>query len=188
MNIDALINLITYLTKTIEDDYVKLKLKFFHKKSYHFVASNKRHIRQFIDILDSEGIKKDDKILDAGCGVSPIILILDVLGYTNIHGIDIFQPYLNKLDSLLITEVNLSKIDMFDYDYSDCKVVYSFVPINDEEEMVSFYKKVLNEIPVNGILIDYSGEQIFKKMNKYISTVENKEFEFIETGVIKRLN
>jgi len=187
MNIDALIKIITHLTKSIEDDYVNLGVKFFDKNNYHFIASRENYIKQFLEILDKEQIDKDDKIVDAGCGVSPIILMLSILGYTNIHGTDIFQPYLRKLDRLLVTETLLTNIDINDYDYSDCKVVYSFVPIKDEQGITRFYQTVINQLSVNSLLIDYSGTFEDVGIDKYIKTIKDKEFDNIELGVIKRI-
>jgi 2-polyprenyl-3-methyl-5-hydroxy-6-metoxy-1,4-benzoquinol methylase len=108
-------------------------------------------------------IKFNAKILDAGCGISPIILFLKLKGYHNLTGIDLNFIYLDKLDALFSC-IDTDEYyaypgkyqDIVTFDYSNFDVIYSFNPLwgHSFEKKKEYYLKIFNTMKVGAIFFE----------------------------------
>ncbi len=96
-------------------------------------------------------IKKEDKILDVGCGLGEITSMLNDRGY-NVKGIDINSKTISKAKQLY-PKVNFEVGDVKDVDYSKYNVIILWGVFEYVFEMSTLLKKIENEMKVNSVLI-----------------------------------
>lgn len=113
-------------------------------KEHAFIPSPVRYIEVFMRILEDNKIGKEDRILDLGCGISPILSYLVFNGFTNLCGVDNNPLLVEGMSTICRAEDG----DLLNMDgelineISEAKVVYMYAPIAD----IPLYKKVVKDV------------------------------------------
>lgn len=117
-----------------------------------FQPSSYGRAEPFIDLVIKE--KRGVKILDCGCGISPVITFLCRMGFTDVTGIDLNTYLLNKLTSLnllIMKDGNymptLLPRDIYEYNYKGYDFIYSFNP-SFSFARDTYYLRVLNTMKI----------------------------------------
>ena len=144
------------------------------KGSYPFVPSHMEFLHEFYQLV--KNIEKDKKIIDVGAGVSPIIIMLYMLGYENLYALDFEPSYLNALRGYTRNDVEYINKDILSHNYEEYDIIYLFMPINDEKLYNKAIQKITSEMKEGAIVMDFYGpinQTIDKNKNDFIG-IPNK--------------
>lgn len=149
-------------------------------KYFHFIESSYEHMQALLIMLKKEKISKKDAILDAGCGISPALILLRYLSYSNLHGIDINEIYINLLRYYISQSMTYANIrttlttgNLLTTNYKDYKVVYSYMPIKDIELFLKYCTQVINTLSPGSLFIETYGP-IYELSPKILNKMEKK--------------
>lgn len=146
-----------------------IRLKFIEEASvikknyYNFIPSGSTYMLALLNIIKREHIKKSDSILDAGCGLSPVLLFLYLHKFSNLKGIDFNRDiidylinvnYLNNYDG---NNNSFEQKDILKYDYKDHKLIYSYMPIHNTDLYIKYVNQVFNTMSKGSIFVDFYG-------------------------------
>lgn len=115
-----------------------------NKDEHAYIPSPVHFIQTVLKVLEVEGIKQDQRILDLGCGVSSILAYLSLKGFTNLVGVDNDPLMVNGMSTICRAEEG----DLTDMDdeligeISEADVVYMYAPVAH----VAGYKDVVKEV------------------------------------------
>ena len=135
-------------------------------------------------ILDSKSTK-DIKILDAGCGnAGPFILWLFHQGIKVVHGIDLGDQWIDKLQTFLSskgiskTQLKLKSGNVLNIPYEDnfFDAIYTKSLIEHISNHEHFFKECKRVLKVNGILITYTPDWETQYLNFYDDITHIKPF------------
>lgn len=140
----------------------------------------------FIDRLLSDKKNFDKSILDAGCGISALLLFLQRVGFQNLNGIDLNKYLLTKMDLLFRVGDNSSSVgqhnllchDIFTFDYSSFDFIYSFNPAFSLDKK-SYYIRILDTMKVGGELYEsycMVDMQALTEIKSFVA-IEKKKFK-----------
>ena len=158
----ALIKLITKLVRDIQ-----YKLQTEHIKNseieWEFIASHEDYLYNFIEFLKNKKIKKNAYILDAGCGISPILLLLQALNYKHLYGYDNQPEYIQKLKITQLNNnfqnpkgrLNLKVIDLYKADYGKYDIIYMYMPIKNPTQYKDLQKQIITKMKPGAYLMDF---------------------------------
>lgn len=146
-----------------------------HHKDYHdFIPSSPDMVFKTIEIIKKNKIAKDDLIIDAGCGVSPLLLALRDEGYNNLCGLEYderlveFMKYFTSIIKTDLTEPNPETIGK----YKKAKLVYLFMPIRTPELYEKAVELIWKHISSGCIVMDLYGPIDFLKKHKNCKQLE----------------
>ncbi len=150
----------------VERDYMRLGVTHGVKGSYRFVPSSTSMLNTVLYVIKKQKICKRNKIIDAGCGISPVLLLLHLLGYKQLYGYDICPTYINYLKECLDYSYKDEKIKLQDIvtaNYSGFKLIYTFNPLcgawgDRNDTATKFYNQVLNTMDIGSYFMECSGQ------------------------------
>lgn len=135
----------------------------FHNNSYGFISSAIGMIDYaLIAIKTNFGDDKSIKIVDLGCGVSPLLIALRTLGYKNLVGVDFNATNLSYLTSSLPCTPSMRLLckgieKVTKQELSSTSFVYSYMPIANKEQYKKVMKSVWKKLPVGCIHLETLG-------------------------------
>jgi len=138
-------------------------------KEFVFIPSYKEYIYRVLDLFNHLNITKESKIIDLGCGISPLLLYLASEKYKNLYGIDNESNLvclLNRFSSDISdepTEINTRNGDLLKLDQKSSEwikevdFIYLYMPIKDKTLYKSMIKSVFDLMKPGAVIIDYYG-------------------------------
>lgn len=155
-------------------------------REYSFIPSNTNYLMTIHQILLAEDIKFDDKIIDLGCGVSPVLLYLQYIGFKKLYGLDNEEKFLNALSNIsgnafntvLPFKANLKRLTKANKDLiKECKVVYTYMPLQGTDVFHKYIKKIWNLISPGTVFITFYGMNHDTINIKYRVKVDKGDYE-----------
>ena len=147
--------------------------------SYDFISSNNAHVEKGVKVAKSF-LTKDDLIIDAGCGVSPLLLSLQQLGYKNLAGIEYSEQLISLFRRFTTSDVEMYQGDLANPSkqmlelYGKAKLIYSYVPIRDGELYKKYMDTVYNAIPDGAYIVE---------VGRDIDTTDCPDLRLISAGI-----
>jgi hypothetical protein len=179
--------LVEYFNKKQEIiDNSNLNIEQFDKDGeWHYVESSIEANILLLKRLESRGLLSDKiNLCDCGIGYGTILydLYLQSKEFINkeftFTGIEKCDDYINSVRNDLWSywdgNLNLIHGDIFDYDYSNMNLIWIYTPFRVSHKLLSFFEKVIDEVPVNSIIIgidqftvmSYGTPSLIEKFNK----------------------
>lgn len=179
--------LVEYFNKKQEIiDNSNLNIEQFDKDGeWHYVESSIDANILLLNRLESRGLLGDKiNLCDCGIGYGTILydLYLQSKEFINkeftFTGIEKCDDYINSVRNDLWSywdgNLNLIHGDIFDYDYSNMNLIWIYTPFRVSHKLLSFFEKVIDEVPVNSIIIgidqftvmSYGTPSLIEKFNK----------------------
>lgn len=161
---------------SVKIDKEKVKNKEVTGIEYNFIPSHPIFLEAVEAIIKKERIKKDAKIIDLGCGVSPVLVYLYLLGYENLYGIENEKTLWKGLSALFGSYVdyisykgksylpnNILKGNLLDLSGKEKKiiensdVIYMYQPIANNDKYIEMVDNVIKEMKSGAIIMDFHG-------------------------------
>ena len=148
-------------------NYLHCRRKEERQNEWDFVPSSEIYIKNLHQILAKEEVRRNEKIIDLGCGVSPVLIYLYYIGFYYLYGVDNELKYLNQLEHLL-SGVNTKKFNLKRMSYSfkhylkQFKVVYLYMPFSNQQMWNNLLKRVFDAMSSGSILISFYAMYSFK--------------------------
>lgn len=132
--------------------------------NYHqYIPSGENMMDMLLTLIEKENIGHKDVIVDAGCGISPILLTLRALGYTSVHGIEYNQYLVEAANKMFTFQDTILHADLLSKDkemikiLKKAKLVYMFMPIRENKLYLKAAKNIWNYLPNGAIIVDFFG-------------------------------
>jgi len=140
--------------------------EFFDNQEWHYLLSDLEMNIFLLKRLDNLGLlKQRNSICDAGIGLGSALfdLFLQSEDLTDKNftftGIEKSERYMNFLKRNLLDfwmgKLSLVQSDIMDCDYSTYDIIYTYCPFKNEEKLMDFYTKVVEEMNPESILIEH---------------------------------
>lgn len=158
-----------------------------------FIPSDEYKIKKFVSILNHLKTPKDKFIIDAGCGISPILLILKFLGYQQLLGIEYQEKLVLDFKSIFTyvnrelkynhqvikgNLLNMEKEVIYNLGIAD--IIYSYMPIQHEGAYFEYMCNVSELMKPGSVVIDFLGplDTVFDNDHRF-ERIENNSKVFI---------
>jgi hypothetical protein len=165
---------------------VKVDLdKFDTDGEWQYVESNIERNIFLLKRLDEKGLLSNkNNICDCGIGFGTVMydLYLQSKDFTDkeftFTGIEKYDEYVDSLKSDLLSywngDLNIVHDDIMNYNYSDINFIWFYTPFKVSEKLMDFFEKIIDEIPVGGIIIgldqfrvmEYGSKELIEKFNE----------------------
>lgn len=133
---------------------------------FDFVPSYPGYIKNVLEILKEEKIKKTTNILDLGCGLSTVLTYLKLDGYINLHGIDNEENYVRGMHRIIDNYPSKSSAKLGDLTNLDkqsiatikrAKFIYAYMPIANTGLYRKAFRDVTSHMKKGAIIVDFYG-------------------------------
>jgi hypothetical protein len=190
---------------SILNDYLESSYKlqvsdsdeFIESGEWYYIQSNVKNNIGLLKSLQSNNLLPDEvNMCDAGIGLGTILfdLYLQSKEFTDkkftFTGIEKYKIYLDYLNNNLIkywnNQLELIHDDIMNQDFSKYNFIYFYTPFRTSNKLMSFYLKIVNEMPKGGIVIGldhyrtqtYGSPELIEKFRelKYYN-LENQVFQ-----------
>lgn len=163
------------------------------RKVIEILFKKKLRTDEFYPYYDSYGERFNSyeySFVDAGCGVGHKVFLAQVLGFSNVTGIDIEPQYLSAAkkvikqffedgfkEDLMFKKIKFIKQNILETDYSDYDVIYFYVPLREHAKEVEFEKRVVETAKSGAIIIGISNHYLHDTKNNGLIKHSSYVFE-----------
>lgn len=145
------------------------------KSMWGFVPSYISYIVDAVDVINLSDLTYDSKIVDAGCGISQLLMLLSIYGFKHLYGIEYQERLVNIFSTMFERSCGNKEHKVYHGDllartgkhielYREANMVYSYMPIESDEGYAKYMRKVCNNVPLGCIVMDFYGP-IYEVMN-----------------------
>lgn len=140
--------------------------EFFDNEEWHYLLSDLEMNIFLLKRLDNLGLlKQKNSICDAGIGLGSALFDLFLQSedltdksftFAGIEKSDRYMDFLkiNLLD-FWMGKLSLIQSDIMDCDYSTYDIIYTYCPFKNDQKLMDFYTKVVEEMKPESILIEH---------------------------------
>lgn len=193
---ERLINTFCMLTQSIQDlmNTEKIREQSCSVNGFHYIASLNKNYYKLLTVLKHLKMNKNINFIDAGCGVSGILLFMYYLGYKNLSGVEINNHYIRVMRLMGARKgdhpFNILRKSILDYNFNKYDFIYSYKPINDKEKYMKFVENLAKTMKKGAIWLE---ALIFEKeLHEKVNTAHNDRFNIFikeeEEKIIKSCN
>lgn len=132
---------------------------------WHYIMSNLEQNILLLKRIEEKGILPTEvSMCDAGIGLGSALFDFYLQSKEiperkfKFYGVEKEKKYLDFFYKHLATfwgdEIEITECDIMDFDFSKFNIVYSYSPFAKPRNLLSFYKKIANEIKPGSIIIE----------------------------------
>jgi len=146
------------------------KKEFLDNQEWHYIPSNLNQNLYLLKKLEDKGLLKDIvSICDCGIGLGTTMYDFYLQSKEldkdfTFTGIEKYESYINyfndKLSRYWEGNLNLINGEIMEQDYSKYNIIYSYSPFKTEEKLIQYYKKIINDIKPDSLIIEFRNKGI----------------------------
>ncbi len=141
---------------------------FVDEKEWYYIEPNFSfgNLNDILKQLDNKQLLKNNfNICDAGFGLGATMygFYLESKEIKNVNfsffGVEKYKKYIDYFNQNLKeywNDITIYNEDIVDHDYSQYDLVYTYTPFQHEKDLLLLYQKIIDDLPSNGILLEYA--------------------------------
>lgn len=130
---------------------------------WHYIESNIEYNILLLQRLSELGLLPNSPISICDCGVGLATIMYDLYLQSkefvyefSFYGVERYQPYIDvfekELRSYWGNDLKMISDDLMEHNYSSYNFIWIFTPYSQSDKLMQFFEKVINEMPVGGIV------------------------------------
>ena len=170
--------------------------EFIESGEWYYIQSNiKNNINLLRNLQENNLLPDEVNMCDAGIGLGTILFdfYLQSKEFTDkkftFTGIEKYKIYIDYLNNNLIkywdNQLELIHDDIMNQDFSKYNFIYVYTPFRTSNKLMSFYLKIVNEMPKGGIVIGLDHYSIHTYGSpELIEKFKELKYHNIESGIL----